>query len=328
MQPTVLARSGKRDRLPGPDRHPSYPMPDLRTSPDSTSQLPVADQIFLDHVGHFVADAEASRAAFASAGFTPTPASVQVNPGPAGEPPRLTGTGNVCAMLRGGYIETLFKTADTPLGAEHDAARRRYDGLHLVAFAIADAAGHHARLAAAGFPMQPLVSMQRPVDTADGPGVAAFEVVRVAPGAMVEGRVQVLRHLTESTVWQPRWLDHPNTARSLMGLSIVVEGVEEAAARFSRFTGRPAQPTVGGHEILLDRGRIEIMSADGWRNRWPKLSVPSLPFLGACTIEVASLDMARRCLDRGGLAHALHGSGIAVPFPTALGHGAWCFVEA
>ena len=49
----------------------------------------------------------------------------------------------------------LFKTADTPLGAEFDAARRRYDGLHLAAFAIADAASSHRRLAALRLPRAP-----------------------------------------------------------------------------------------------------------------------------------------------------------------------------
>ena len=161
----------------------------MAIAPRSTArppQLPWGDEIFLDHVGHFVGDAAAAGDALARAGFTPTPVSVQVNPDPAGGAPRLTGTGNVCAMLRNGYLEMLFKTADTPLGAEHDAARDRYSGLHLVAFAIADASASHLRLAAAGFPVQPVVAMQRPVDTCNGPSKAAFEVVRVASGAECE----------------------------------------------------------------------------------------------------------------------------------------------
>jgi hypothetical protein len=295
----------------------------------SAPQLPSGDAIFLDHVGHFIADAAAAAAALASAGFTPTPASVQVNPGPAGEPPRLTGTGNVCAMLRGGYLEMLFKTADTPIGAEHDAARRRYDGLHLIAFAVADAHAAHARLASAGFPMQPVVSMQRPVETAEGAGVAAFEVVRVVPGTMPEGRVQVLRHLTEHTVWQPRWLDHPNGALSLAALTIVVEDPAEAARRFARFTGRPAQTDRDGIRIALDRGELELLDADAWRRRWPEVSVPPMPFMGECRIEVRSMAQAKRCLATGGLTVLREGEKTAsVLLPTALGHGVWTLAEA
>ena len=47
-------------------------------------QLPRGDEIFLDHVGHFVRDPEAARRALARAGFAPTPTSIQVNSDPAG----------------------------------------------------------------------------------------------------------------------------------------------------------------------------------------------------------------------------------------------------
>ncbi len=300
-------------------------MPTARGPSSASSQLPVGAAVYLDHVGHFVANAEAAAQALARAGFTPTPISVQVNPDPAGGPPKLTGTGNVCAMLRGGYLEMLFKTADTPLGAEHAAARQRYDGLHLVAFAVADAAASHARLAAAGFAMQPLVRMQRPVETAAGQDVAAFEVVRISPGAMPEGRVQMLRHLTEQTVWQPRWLDHPNGAEKLSGLTVVVADPDEAAARFQRFTGRPAAAIEGGFRIELDRGAVELVSAPGWLARWPGITIPSLPFMGETGIKVASLDVARAEFEKGGFETVPAGSSVAVRFPAGLGHGIWRF---
>ena len=40
-----------------------------------------------------------------------------------------------------GYIEVLFKTADTPLGREFEAALAGHAGVHLAAFSIADAEG-------------------------------------------------------------------------------------------------------------------------------------------------------------------------------------------
>src|SRR5262245_455767 len=99
---------------------------------EADRQLPVDDEIFLDHVGHFVRDREAASRALVHAGFAPTPVSVQVDPAGA-----LTGTGNVCAMFTRGYIEVLFKTAETPLAAELDSAMARYPGVHLAAFAVA-----------------------------------------------------------------------------------------------------------------------------------------------------------------------------------------------
>ena len=139
-----------------------------RSGGEADRQLPLGEEIFLDHVAHFVPDREAARAALARAGFAPAPVSIQVNPDPAGGPPQPTGTGNVTAMLARGYVEILFKTADTPLGRELDAALARHPGLHLAAFAVADARAAHHRLGEAGFRMQPLVEMQRPVDTVQG----------------------------------------------------------------------------------------------------------------------------------------------------------------
>jgi hypothetical protein len=291
-------------------------------------QLPLGDEIFLDHIAHFVPDREAARAALARAGFAPTPVSIQVNPDPAGGPPQPTGTGNVTAMFARGYVEILFQTADTPLGRELGVALARHPGLHLAAFAVADAAAARRRLGEAGFRTQPLVAMQRPVDTEHGPDVAAFTIARLAPGQMPEGRIQVLTHRTEHTVWQPRWLDHPNGARALTALTIAVADVDEAAARFARFTGRPAARREGGQTIALDRGRIELVTAEAFGQRFPELAIPSLPFMGACTIAVESLGAAEAILRGGGIATRRDGERMVAQLPNELGLGAWVLVES
>ncbi len=123
-------------------------------------------------------------------------------------------------------------------------ALARYPGLHLAAFAVADAVKARSRLVAADFRVRPLVEMKRPVGTATGTGTAAFTIARVEPDVMPEGRIQMLTHHTEHTVWQPRWLAHPNTAIGLIDVVIAVANVEEAALRFVRFTGRSATPTI------------------------------------------------------------------------------------
>jgi len=291
-------------------------------------QLPLGDAIFLDHIAHFVPDREAARAALARAGFAPTPVSIQVNPDPAGGPPQPTGTGNVTAMFARGYIEILFQTADTPLGRELAAALARYPGLHLAAFAVADAAATHRRLGEAGFRMQTLVSMQRPADTEQGPDIAVFTLARLVPGQMPEGRIQMLTHRTEHTVWQPRWLHHPNGARALTALTIAVADADEAAARFARFTGRPAARSTDGVTIALDRGRIELVTADAFGRRFPELTIPSLPFMGACTIAVESLEAAEAALRRGGIAARRDRERLVARFPDELGQGAWVFSSA
>jgi hypothetical protein len=298
-----------------------------QTSSTVCRQLPLAEEIFLDHIGYFVPDVEAARRALARGGFAPTPVSIQVNPDPAGGAPRLTGTGNVTAMFAQGYIEVLFKTADTPLVAELETASLRYWGLHLVAFAVADAAAAHRRLADQGFRVRPLVKMQRPVELDEASGTAAFTLARVEPGEMAEGRVQILTHHSEQMVWQPRWLSHPNGARALLRLVIVVADVAEAARRYVSFTGRTAQAFPLGRSIALDRGRLDLVTADGFRQMLPEIPVPSVPFMGACEIRVASLAALRDLLKQAGMKIWERAEGLAVRFSPEIGHGAWLFTE-
>lgn len=291
-------------------------------------QLPIGEEIFLDHVGHFVRDADAASQALRRAGFAPAPVSIQVNPDPAGGTPQLTGTGNVTAMFARGYVEALFRTADTALGRELDAGLARYPGVHLAAFAVADAAAAHRRLGQAGFRLRPLVELQRPVETADAPGTARFTVARVEPAEMPEGRIQMLTHWTEATVWQPRWLNHPNGATGLSHVTIAVADVEEAAHRFARFTGRDARRTAAGRTIALDRGRIDLVGADAFTRLFPELTIPSLPFIGAYAIAVKSLTTLQAALTQGGLPSRRAGRTLVTRFPDALGHGAWMFAKA
>ena len=289
-------------------------------------QLPILDEIFLDHVGHFVRDPQAASRALARAGFAPTPVSVQVVPDPEGAP-RPTGTGNVTAVFSRGYMEVLFKTADTALGRELEAALTRHAGVHLAAFAVADAAAAHRRLASAGFRMQPLVHMQRPVETTGAPGIAAFTLARLEAGQMPEGRIQILTHLTEAMVWQPRWLTHPNGAVALTDVIIAVRDLDDAVRRFARFTDRKAIPSPSGETIALDRGRVQLVSAEAFARKLPDVPIPSLPFVGAYGIRVASVAVTCDMLERNGLQTRRSDDGLVVTFPEELGHGAWLFAE-
>jgi hypothetical protein len=175
--------------------------------------------------------------------------------------------------------------------------------------------------------MRPLVNFQRPVDTETGPDVAAFTVVRLERGAMAEGRIQMLTHRTEHTVWQPRWLSHPNGAVALVDLVVACVDVSEAANRFTRFASREAMVTRYGQEIVLDRGRIQLMTRDAFAALLPEIAVPGLPFMGAYAVRVRSLGSAEALLREAGMTTRRLGGSLVVPFPTELGVGAWLFVE-
>jgi hypothetical protein len=310
--------------LPEPSEH----LPEPAANREVNRQLPLGDEIFLDHVAHFVRDANAASDALVRCGFAPTPISIQASPGPSGST-KPTGTGNITVMFERGYTEILFKTSDTPLSHELDTAIERYAGMHLAAFAVADAAKSHQRLATEGFRVRDLINMSRPVETETGPDKAAFTIARVEPGVMPEGRIQMLTHHTEQAVWQKRWLTHPNGTIGLIDVVIAVADVEEAAQRFSRFTGCAATrtPSGAGALIRLDRGGINLVSHELAAERLPELTFPTLPFMIGYALRVKSLATAEMAVEAANLAwHSLDG-GIAASFPIELGEGAWFFVE-
>src|SRR5262249_30826308 len=214
------------------------------------------------------------------AGLAPPPVPLQPNPGPTG--PRVpAGTGNITAMLPRGYIEVLFKTSETPLTKEFDEGVARYPGLHLLAFAVADARAASERIAKAGFRTAPLVALRRPVGTETGTAEAAFTVARVVPGEMAEGRIQMLTDHTGDAVWQKRWLTHPNGAKQLIDAIAVVADVNEAAARYRRFLDRQPVATALGQGFFLDRGGVQFVDAASFARLVPAIPIPSVPFIGA-----------------------------------------------
>ena len=78
--------------------------------PEADRQLPLAGEIFLDHVGHFVRDPEAAARRAGACRFRARRRSRSRSiPIPAGGAPQLTGTGNVTAMFSRGYIEVLVQ---------------------------------------------------------------------------------------------------------------------------------------------------------------------------------------------------------------------------
>jgi len=144
---------------------------------------------------------------------------------------------------------------------------------------------------------------------------------------MPEGRIQMLTHRTEQAVWQSRWLRHPNGALGLASVVFAVADVDEATARFVRFTGRPAARSRGGQTIQLDRGRVELVTAAAFAALLPEVAIPSLPFVGAYGVVVRSLEAVESLLQVNGMRARRAGECLVVTFPGELGKGAWLFVE-
>jgi hypothetical protein len=274
-------------------------------------QTPVGGEVYLDHVGWFVGDMDRAGVAFERLGFVLTPFVAQKNADPDGGPPVPAGTGNRCAMLRRGYLEVLATVAglDTPLVRQHDAAIARYTGVHLLAFTVADAQAAQARLAQAGFAPQDPVHLRRPIET-EGGGEAevAFTVIRVPPGTMAEGRVQILTQETPDLVWQDRLLARDNRIAALTGALLCVADVDEAAARYARFLGRPAAGGGDYAAIALDRGRLAFAGPARCRALLPGIDMVAPPVIAAVALETDDIAATRLFLRSRGIPLAFEGA--------------------
>lgn len=282
-----------------------------------TSQLPEPGAVFLDHVAHFVPAMEAAAAALSHCGFRLTPFTLQTNLVEGKYVP--SGTGNRCAMFRGGYVEILTAASDTPLARQLTERLTRHVGLHLAAFSAADAAIEHRRLDAAGFPVLPLVDMRRPVALDGGEDWARFTIARIAPGVMSEGRVQFLTHHTEALVWRNQFLDHPNGARMLAALWVAAADPAEPAQRFAQFTGRPTLREGEVTMIPLERGTVRVATPEYLEREFGIEPGPPLPYLAAYEIVVTSLPRLGEALDSAGLVGLSVRDAVVVARPSSVG---------
>ena len=266
-------------------------------------QRPPAGELCLDHLAHFVPDLDAAATVWERLGFAVTPVS-QHNV--AGKP---AGTSNRCVMLEQGYIELLAPTMETPNSQRVRERMKRFVGVHLACFGTFDAAAEHARLGAHGFEPEPVVHLQRKIETGDSLG---FRVVYVPPGKMPEGRVQYCEHLTPQHVWREGFV---NPFR-LRAVYVVADEPEEVAVRWGRFGGLLPRPEDGFVRLDTARGQVRI----GTRFVVEKVlgRCPPAPAIAGYALSCSNPQaFAARCSKAG-----LSVEGDAVRLPPALG-GAW-----
>ena len=275
------------------------------------AQKPAPGELFLDHVAHFVPELGAAARLAESLGFVVTPESAHRAQGaPAG-------TSNRCIMLEEGYIEILAPTLDTPNASRVRSRMARYDGVHLACFGTPDAQAEHRRLAEHGFEPEPLVALQRTLETGER---VRFSVVYVPPAKMPEGRVQYVRQLTPEVIWTAASLAHANGVTGLKAVYVVADDPVQVAARWARFTGLLPRPE--GELVRLDCARGQVFVAT--RHHLVEILGTAAPPPGLAGYRLACRhpeDFAARCTKLQ-LPVRQTVAGHAVSLPAALG-GVW-----
>jgi len=260
-------------------------------------QKPPPGELFLDHVSHFVRDLDAAAGLLEQLGFKVAPVSIQEVAG------SRVGA-NRCVMLEQGYIEILTPTLQPD------------PGLRLACFGTPDAAAEHRRLADHGFEPQPIVDLQRGLDSR----TVRFKVVLPGPGKMSEGRVQYVQHLTPEHIWREEYLGHSNGVTQLRALFVVADEPPKVAARWGRFTGLLPQPDGAMAALEPQRGHVRLGSAEALSKLLG--DVPPAPALAGYALGCRHPEeFAARC-SRAGLAVENATIGISVALPPELG-GIW-----
>ena len=263
------------------------------------SQVPGGSEVFLDHVGYFVADLDAAGVQLERLGFKVSLANVQTNADASGAL-KPSGTSNRLARLKRGFLEILAATHDTPLADQFKAALARYRGLHLIALSHDDIPGTRARLVGDGFAMQDVVELRRrDRSMADNPEVH-FSVLRPQPGVMAEGRVQWVKPHTLDSVWRPETITTDNGAEGLTDMLLVVDDPAAVAVRYGRYTGVSPVARGGLHAVPLDRGGLVFASAADAARILPGFRATSLPFMAGQALR-ADLALTRIALANAGI---------------------------
>ena len=275
----------------------------------------------LDHVGLATRDGPALWAAYEALGFHLTPVARQSGRRHPEGPVEPLATGNRCAMLREGYVELLAilepERFDNGLGRLLD----RYEGLHILAFGMADAAAELERLRRAGLEIPGIAHLERPVDDPEGPR-ARFS--RLPLPDAPEGRLQLIQHHTPELLWQERWMEHPNRAEALEEVILVVPEPAPRATALSRLTGHALEPDpAGGYALPLPRGRLRILPPEALAAVLPGVEAPTLPFFAGYVLRTADGNAAVRRL-LGGMPLREVPGGLMVP-PALAGGTALVF---
>ena len=262
-------------------------------------QLPEGEEVFLDHVGYFVADLASAGRQLERLGFVVSPVNLQQNAGGDGVL-RPSGTSNRIARLRRGFLEVLAATHDTPLADQLKAALARYAGLHLIALSHCDVPAQRARMVADGFPMQPVVNLRRHVEREGSMREVKWSVLRPESGAMPEGRVQFAYCHTPDLTWPEPAPELPNAADGITDILLCVADRREAAARFGRYAGRPYAETGAFSIVTTQRGNIVFVEP---REAAALFGVapPALPYMAGQAVRSTDMRRTRAILRAAGV---------------------------
>ncbi|MEQ0559057.1 VOC family protein [Amycolatopsis sp. NEAU-NG30] len=225
-------------------------------------------------------------------------------------------TANRCAYFGGSFLE-LIGIVDEQAGDPWHVLPildARGDGLHGCSFGVDDSAEAERRLREAGLSSSGVLQLQRDVELPEGTRTARFRSVHIGRDRTPEGILHTAEHLTPQYVHQPRYLGHPNGARAVAWVLLVVPD-DEVAAYERRYA------VITGGRQLVDIAGVSDLDAV-----LPGEIPKEPPYFAAHGVAVTDLAHARQLVgqhvpttthDRGFFVRAEDACGAALSFEEA-----------
>ena len=257
----------------------------------------------LDHIVLVAQELEPLRWRYDAMGFTLTPPSLHP-----------FGTGNSLAQLQGSFIELLAVVEPEKLvphgettfsfGVHNQRFLEKREGLSMAVLTSDDAAGDNAAWAARGLRTWEPLSFARQATQPDGSQAeVSFTVAFALDPAMPEAGFFVCQQHRPENFWQPNYQLHANTAKALVCVTLVADDPAAHAGFFEKMVGA-VQETVGGLEIPLAGGRLEVLRPDALDGRFATAKpIPSAegPAFVAASVAVDDLAATQHCIETGGI---------------------------
>ncbi|HEX3846240.1 MAG TPA: VOC family protein [Steroidobacteraceae bacterium] len=264
----------------------------------------------IDHLIVMAPDLDRTERAWRDLGFALTPRGFH----------QTGGTANHLIMLDLTYVE-LLGLADPAAVSPYRRLIEEAPGAAGIAFrGVADetfdfwqARGLH--------PAAP-TELARPVDVGGVSEQARFRLATLERSDNLPFILFCCQHLTPEFVWPADARPHPNGARSLQQLLVIVDG-PDAQAQFERITGRTASRTAEGEATLaIGDSSISLLSEAAFERRFGPAAGPARrtrPALAGFVLASSSLEQARRYAQAAGWptraterGFAAHGAGDGV----------------
>jgi catechol 2,3-dioxygenase-like lactoylglutathione lyase family enzyme len=253
------------------------------TDTEHSTATPTRPIAGIDHALIGVGDLSAARDAYTRLGFTVTPRGRHIG----------WGTGNHTVMFEDDYVELIGIVDPTQYIHNLDEFLKSGDGLLNVVLATTDADATARWLREHSENAEDAKGLQRLLELDEGEELLGFRYVDIPPELTPGLKTFASQHLTPDKVRRPAWLSHPNGARRIREVTVVMENLAGVGEAYAELFGAEA---VSGDErkgsITVDTGNDELwfVTPKTFPERHYDKKFDSklpLPHLAAVTLSVA-----------------------------------------